>query len=315
MEIVLKDRDQNDILSPTLTQWDQGVIIMIRDFLYPTGEQHPYLHFYNTTKQHFYAIGDQTEGNQLVVDTTNHTLTCRIPNQLLTEPYPITVHVYLTSGGSVIDNNTSVEARTVYTATIGVEPRMRPDGIIDEDDNGGEVSAQYLRDLLGASIDEWEHNLNAFYGSAPTPESVTCYYNPLDQKMYSAKSSDTYTGEITGDSGKFYQDAETDTLYLYENSRWVEWSVSGTLVYAKERADACDQAKSDMEEYYTDALDASVEHLSDVLMQGLGGCVVRVASSTPTGTTYSSVQTDIATALGNDSDLLGKPVITFVIGA
>lgn len=297
MEIVLKDRDQNDILSPTLTQWDQGVIIMIRDFLYPTGEQHPYLHFYNTTKQHFYAIGDQTDGNQLLIDDTNHTLTCRIPNQLLTEPYPITVHVYLTSGGSVVSNDMSVEARTVYTATIGVEPRMKPDGIIDEDNNGGEISAQYMRDLLSESINEWEDTLNAFYGTEPNIEAISCFYDPQTSTMYSDSS---HTTEVVGDVGSLYRDGNTGSLYFYDTDHWVEYSVYGVMAYAKCRADACLQSQQDTADYCDSVLDASVERLQATFDAALDDCVIRISTSTPTSQSYGSET---------------KDVITFVIGA
>lgn len=294
MEIVLKDKDQNDILSPTLTQWDQGVTIMIRDFLYPTDEQRPYLHFYNSTKQHFYAIGEQTEGNELQVDTEEKTLTCRIPNQLLTEAYPITVHVYLTSGGSATNIDNTFEAHTVYTATIGVEPRMKPDGIIDED-TGGEVSAQYMQALLSNEIAAWNDTLNELYGTAPLTEAIACYYNTTDGKMY---SDNEYITEIVGDTGKYYRTTDTGILYLYEDNQWKEWSLYGTLSYAKTRADACDAAKASMDTSYATALNNKETALNQTFAAALDGCVIRVANSAPTADSYSGET---------------KPVITFVI--
>lgn len=128
MEIVLKDMDGNDILTPTLYQWDVGVPIIITGITYDTSTQTPYLHFYNTTRKHVYVIGAETEGNALVYDSTNHTLTCQVPNRLLMEPYPITVHVYLTSGESEANAGDYTEGMTVFTASIGVEPRMNTGG-------------------------------------------------------------------------------------------------------------------------------------------------------------------------------------------
>lgn len=152
MEIVLKDRDGNDILSPTLTQWDQGVPIEIRDFYY--NPEFVFLHFYNSTKQAIYS--PETQFN-----ATAHTITAEVPNQLLREPYPITVHVYKSDGGSATDPDEPVHAQTVFTATINVEPRMKPDDF-EEIDNAGSVSAKQVQEDLGRQIANWETRLSAW---------------------------------------------------------------------------------------------------------------------------------------------------------
>ena len=298
MEIVLKDQDQNDILSPTLTQWDQGVTIMIRDFLYPLDGIHPYLHFYNVTKQHIYAVGTQTEANRLVYDETHKTLTCEIPNQLLMEPYPIIVHVYLTEGGAALNADTHMSAMTVFTATIGVEPRMRPDSY-EENDNVGELSARQLQELFRDEIANWNTTLDAFYGTKPTPSDTVCYYDATTQALYEHKNGDTYSDEITGDSGVIYEDHDTGALYFYENETWVEWSVTGALNYTKGRADVCDQTAAQLQSDYANALDAKEIALNATFDAALNGCVIRTSTTVPTASSYVDET---------------KPVITFVIG-
>lgn len=302
MEIVLKDRDGNDILSPTLTQWDQGVTIQIRDFYYSTEEwQYAYIHFYNSTKHVIYA---QTPNR------TGDTLTTEVPNQLLREPYPITAHVYVTNGDVATDPDAHVAARTVFTAMIGVEPRMRPDDF-EAVDNAGQASAAQIQQNLHDQIATWENELNEFYGQTPTPEPVSCYYNEQNGKMYTTKSGDTYSGEMTGETGKIYRTADSYIMYFYENGQWVEWSVSGAINYCKSRADACDSAKSSMDSTYATALQTKETALENTLLAGLGNCVVRVSNTIPVAADYADVQS----SLSGHTLLQNKPVITFVIGA
>ena len=291
MEIVLKDRDGNDILSPTLTQWDQGVTIQIRDFYYSTDEwRYAYIHFYNSTKHVIYA---QTPNR------TGDTLTTEVPNQLLREPYPITIHVYVANGDVATDPDAHVAARTVFTAMIGVESRMRPDDF-EEVDNAGQISAAQVQQNLRDQIEGWEIEKDLLFGTTPTPEAVTCYYNQQDGKMYASKSGSSFSNEITGDAGKIYRDAETGTLYFYENSSWVEWSVSGAIDYCKGRADACDNAKDGMDAQYAASLVTAQNTLRGEFNASLDGCVIRTSNIAPTLASY-----------GNET----RPVITFVIGA
>ena len=316
MEIVIKDRDNNDVLSPTVTQWDQGVPIMIRDFLYPLDNQYPYLHFYNTTKSHIYAVGTQTSGNKLVVDSINHTLTCEIPNQLLMEPYPITVHVYIMGGGAATSVDSHVEAMTVFTGTISIETRMRPDAY-EENDNAGELSSRYMQELFADEMDALRDELAYFYGTKPTPTTTACYYDSTAGKMYENREvtttvdpatgievvTYTYSNEITGTAGVIYQDAATYVIYFYNpngTNHWVEWSVSGAIEYAMERADACEQTADDTVTAYNNALNAKETALNAAFSAALDGCVIRVANTIPSQSDYENED---------------GPVITFVIGA
>lgn len=288
MEIVLKDRDGNDILSPTLTQWDQGVPIEIRDFYY--NPEFVFLHFYNSTKQAIYS-------QPVTPNTSTHTITTEVPNQLLREPYPITVHVYKADGGSATDPDEPVHAQTVFTATINVEPRMKPDDF-EEIDNAGSVSAKQVQEDLGRQIAAWETTLMGLYGTvSATPTEG--YFDTATQKMY---SDETMTQEIVGDQSAIYVDMRSDKLYTFSNGVWTSWdgSVVDTMRYCKARADACDNASASMHTQYQAELNTANTTLQNTFSDALDGCVVRVGSAAPTAASY-----------GDES----RPVITFVIGA
>lgn len=289
MEIVLKDRDGNDILSPTLTQWDQGVPIEIRDFYYDP--EFVFLHFYNSTKQAIYS-------QPVTPNTSTHTLTTEVPNQLLREPYPITVHVYKADGGTSSDAtnpSNAVHAQTVFTATINVEPRMRPDDF-EEVDNAGMISARQLQEDLTRQINAWENALTVLYGTtSATP--IEGYFNTETQKMY---SDEAMTQEITGSQGALYVDNISNKLYTFSNGVWTVWNdtVVGAAEYCKARADACDNASASMHTQYQAELNTANTTLQNTFSDALDGCVVRVGSTAPTAASY-----------GDET----SPVITFVI--
>ncbi len=289
MEIVLKDRDGNDILSPTLTQWDQGVTIQIRDFYYSTEEwRYAYIYCYNSTKHVIYA---QT------TNRTGDTLTTEVPNQLLREPHPITAHVYVANGNVATDPDANVAARTVFTAMIGVEPRMRPDNF-EEVDNAGQASAAQIQQNLHDQIAAWETELSGLYGTmSATP--TTGYFDDETQTMY---SDEAMTQEMIGNQAAIYADAISGKLYTFSNGVWTAWD--GTIVdavaYCKTRADACDTAQQNTAEYCDTVLANSVTQLNNTFTAALDGCVVRVRSTAPTADSYGSET---------------RPVITFVIGA
>lgn len=289
MEIVLKDRDGNDILSPTLTQWDQGVTIQIRDFYYSTSEwQYAYLHFYNSTKREIYAQ---------IPTRTYTTLTAEIPNQLLREPYPITAHVYVASGEVATNPDAKVEARTVFTATIGVEPRMQPDDF-EPVDNAGQASAAQVQQNLRDQIAAWETTLIGLYGTvSATP--VEGYFDTETQTMYSDSAK---TQELTGNQDTIYVDNISGKLYTFSNGVWTAWdgSVVDTMRYCKARADACDNASASMHAQYQGELQTMNATIQNTFSDALDGCVVRIATSAPTATSYE-----------NET----RPVVTFVIGA
>lgn len=290
MEIVLKDKDGNDVLSPRLTQWDQGVQIEIRDFYYSA--QYVALHFYNSTKREIYDVTPAAG---------EHKLTARVPNKLLQEPYPITVHVYTMDGVNATDPDAQIEAHTVFTALIGVEPRMQPADFV-EDDESGNIPARQVQEDLQRQIAEWEHDLAVFYGQTPTPAAIECYY--YNGQMYGTRTGEEgayeYSDAITGAIGVLYQDAATDILYFYENSQWNEWTVSGAIAYCKNRADVCDSAKSSMDTQYAAALATAQNTLRSEFNSSLDGCVIRCSTTVPTASDYSDET---------------RPVITFVIGA
>lgn len=288
MEMVLKDRDGNEILSPRLTQWDQGVPIVIRDY-YETAP-YVYLHFYNTTKREIYS---QTP----LYDSAAHTLTTEVPNQLLREPYPITAHVYIADGGSATDPGTPNKTRTVFTATIGVDPRMQPDDF-EEVDNAGSISASQIQDNLREQIEDWEALLMGLYGTN-TATPVTGYFDTTTQKMY---SDSAMTQEIAGDQDEIYVDSITGKLYTFSNGVWTSWdqSITGAVQYCKTRADACDDAAASMHTQYQAELTTMDTTMRASFADALDGCIVRVANTAPTAATY-----------GDET----QPVITFVIGA
>lgn len=289
MEIVLKDRDGNDILSPTLTQWDQGVPIEIRDFYY--NPEFVFLHFYNATKHAIYS-------QPVTPNTSTHTLTTEVPNQLLREPYPITVHVYKSDGGTSSDHdslNNAVHAQTVFTATINVEPRMRPDDF-EEVDNAGVISARQLQEDLTRQIAAWEAALTSLYGTvSATP--IGGYFDTTTQKMY---SDEEMTQEIAGSQNAIYSDKLTDKLYTYSNGVWSAWdgTITDAIEYCKARADACDNASVSMHTQYQAELNTANTTLQNTFADALDGCVVRVGSAAPTAASYDNEP---------------SPVITFVI--
>lgn len=286
MEIVLKDRDGNDILSPTLTQWDQGVPIEIRDFYY--NPEFVFLHFYNATKQAIYS--PETQFN-----ATAHTITAEVPNQLLREAYPITVHVYKSDGGSATDPDEPVHAQTVFTATINVEPRMRPDDF-EEIDNAGAVSARQVQEDLGRQIAAWEDTLIGIYGTtSATP--IKGYFDENTQKMYSDAAM---TQEIVGIQNNLYVDATSDKLYTFSNGIWSSWdrTIVDAVEYCKARADICDNAAASMHTQYGTELNTMNTTIQQTFADALDGCVVRLGSVAPTAASYS-----------NET----SPVITFVI--
>ena len=289
MEIVLKDRDGNDILSPTLTQWDQGVPIEIRDFYY--NPEFVFLHFYNSTKQAIYS--PETQFN-----ATAHTITAEVPNQLLREAYPITVHVYKSDCGTSSDpdsSNNAVHAQTVFTATINVEPRMRPDDF-EEVDNAGAISARQLQEDLTRQLNAWEETLTGIYGTtSATP--IEGYFDTTAQKMY---SDEDRTQEITGSQGALYVDHISNMLYTFSNGVWTVWNdtVVGAAEYCKARADACDNASASMHTQYQTELNTATTTLQNTFSDALDGCVIRVASTVPTAASY-----------GDET----RPVITMVV--
>ena len=286
MEIVLKDRDGNDILSPTLTQWDQGVPIEIRDFYY--NPEFVFLHFYNSTKQAIYS-------QPVTPNVSTHTLTTEVPNQLLREPYPITVHVYKSDGGSATNPDDPVHAQTVFTATINVEPRMKPDDF-EEIDNAGSVSAKQVQEDLGRQIAAWETTLMGLYGAvSATPTEG--YFNTAKQKMY---SDSAMTQEIAGDQDEIYVDNISGKLYTFSNGIWTSWdqSITDAVRYCKTRADACDDAATSMHTQYQAELTTMDTTMRASFADALDGCIVRVANTAPT-----------ASSNGNET----RPIITFVV--
>lgn len=319
MEIVLKDIDGNEILSPELTQWDQGVDVIVRNFRYTADQVH--FHFYNDTKTQIVEVTPE-----LYTDSTGAPcLRGAVPNILLQEPYSIIMHVYISDGGDSINTQAHITAQTVFTAKIHVEPRMRPDNFVPLDNTGAMTIAE-IRDDFGQQLANWGAQLSAFYGSTPIP-TVTVCYNPSNQKMYANRlpvvETDvetgaetivgyTYTEEITPDTGVFYtiqyEDGQS-VLAFYEDEQFVEWTVSGAINYCKSRADACDTARSTMDATYNAALDTKETALENTLKAGLGNCVVRTSTSAPTVSDYAAVQT----ALAEHPLLQGLPIITFVV--
>lgn len=294
MEMVLKDRDGNEILSPRLTQWDQGVTIIIRDFYYPVDAMHhAFLHFYNVTKSQIYSPDDSETGGQKQYDSESHTLSCQVPNALLQEPHPIIVHVFVTEGSSLTGDN-PIKARTVFTATIGVEPRMQPANYMPTD-NTGTISADELREQMRAEIEAWESDLSSFYGTVAPPVQGNCYYDNVTQKMYADAQ---YTNEIVGESGVIYRTYDTGRYYFYGTDAWVEMTVTGTMLYAKDRADACDETQAQTLTAFEGVLNVATDH-----------CMFRVSASPPTAAEYAAAQD----ALDADSPLKGAAMITFVV--
>ena len=96
----------------SLTQWDLNQTIYIEEHGFSTA---PEIHFCNKNSEKALMVMSSIEDGLLKVD---------VPNQLLIEPYTITLYVYLTEGES---------KRTVEYTQIPVRPRPMPDSFEYED--------------------------------------------------------------------------------------------------------------------------------------------------------------------------------------
>ena len=106
MAATITDKEGNVI--DHLTQWDTNVSIYIHGL---TVDTPPVIHFSSPTSTKSYSVGSTL--NENIIETV-------VPNILLEQPDPISVHIY------TYDNDTK-QGRTIEVATLPVHPKKRPD--------------------------------------------------------------------------------------------------------------------------------------------------------------------------------------------
>ena len=104
-----------------LTQWDMNQTLYIDDHNFTTP---PLFHYSNKNTQK--AIVVQSTLNE------DGSLCVKIPNQLLIEPYPITIYVYLVDN-TTDDDDIAIKGKTVEVISLPVTPRQQPDDFIYEE--------------------------------------------------------------------------------------------------------------------------------------------------------------------------------------
>lgn len=141
MEIYCKDYDGQDILNPSLTQWDTGQMLYVTGLTYNADVyDDPWFHFGN--KQTAAVIRTQAAS-----DDNGDTWYAPVPDTLLQEPYTVNVYVYLPA-----KNNSGV-SKTAFKYELPVQPRPRPDGVVVVEPQYEYVSMAQLKAELMEYID------------------------------------------------------------------------------------------------------------------------------------------------------------------
>ena len=113
--------DENGNILYNYTQWDAGqtLRVSISDLKKINPDNPPMVHFCNKCSDKAYVAYASISDDKKI-------LTAPIPNILLTKPYPILVFLY---------NLKAPVGKTVYKLSIPVEPRVKPDDYIYEDNS------------------------------------------------------------------------------------------------------------------------------------------------------------------------------------
>lgn len=135
------------------TQWDidQKISVTISDYAEYYSNLAPEVHFSNSKSETCRVMGDDN------VWVEGEVLTSKVPNELLQEPYPIHVYVYLTGIG---ENNTSQQ--TVLQTEILVRKRPKPDDY-KYAENITSYTIQYAKDTLVSEIENGEFAIKNFF--------------------------------------------------------------------------------------------------------------------------------------------------------
>lgn len=141
MEIYCMDYDGQEIVNPSLTQWDTGQVLYITGLVYDTSVYDtPWFHFCNRNSMAVIRVKAQS-------DDDGETWYATVPDVLLQGLDNIIVYVYLPaviSGG---------KSKTAFQYVIPVIPRPRPDGIVMQEQDYEYLSVSQLKQELLAYID------------------------------------------------------------------------------------------------------------------------------------------------------------------
>lgn len=184
------------------TQWDLNQKIYIEDLDFATT---PSFHFQNKNTTRALVVTGEVSGNGMI--------SADVPNQLLVEPYPISVYVYMADGSAskVIDN-----------MQLPVRPRQQPNDFVTQDN----IDLIALEDVkkkleeLKANIAKlgW-HADNIPYDNTESGLQGTTVGDALDELANGLVFVDDSTGggggEEPGEDSGEIQIPIGDTVYLY----------------------------------------------------------------------------------------------------
>lgn len=131
LEITCYDNDGKKL--DHLTQWDMGQTVSVKGATYVGS---PVFHFCNRRSYRAYAVESTTQDDSI---------SAKIPNALLKEPYPIEAYMYYQKEPG--------SAKTVYAFSIPVTPRKQPDDYIFTD-NVDVISLIEIKKEMMAALEE-----------------------------------------------------------------------------------------------------------------------------------------------------------------
>lgn len=131
LEITCYDNDGKKL--DHLTQWDMGQTVSVKGATYVGS---PVFHFCNRRSYRAYAVESTTQDDSI---------SAKIPNALLKEPYPIEAYMYYQKEPG--------SAKTVYAFSIPVTPRKQPDDYIFTD-NIDVISLIEIKKEMMAALEE-----------------------------------------------------------------------------------------------------------------------------------------------------------------
>lgn len=147
-EVTCLDSQNNKV--EKLVQWDSNITLKIENTGLTTA---PVIHFSNSRIERNAKNGIIKNDEALVVPTTisNGTITTKIPNKILQEPYPIVAYIYVYTD--------EYSGRTIKAILIPLTPRTKPSDY-EYVENIDTISAAQLEGIIETRLGELEQAYN-----------------------------------------------------------------------------------------------------------------------------------------------------------
>ena len=275
LEITCYDNDGKKL--DHLTQWDMGQIVSVNGATYVGS---PVFHFCNRRSYRAYTVESTAQDDSI---------SAKIPNALLKEPYPIEVYMYYQKEPG--------SAKTVYAFSIPVTPRKQPDDYIFTD-NVDVISLIEIKKEMMAALEELRAAIQDSKDSIVQVTTVIDEARAATQEATSASASANAAAETavqaTTDARTTIQEAGRATEAATQAAATAGQAATSATNAAQSATDAANKANTAAGRVDTAIQDATTA-------TGNANTAAESATTAAGKADASAGKADAATAKANDA--------------